>query len=362
MTALAASARREAGRRRPARPRMAWITWRQHRAALAGVAVLLGGCALALGITGLRIQAARASLAHSGCALSGALLTSRCGSLQAAAFSAGYPLTSNVPLLAVGLLAIPVLIGMFAAAPLVAREYESGTFKFAWTQAAGRTRWAVAKLTLLAVVLTAAASAFGALVSWWLAQADPVTAGSRWQPSQFGLTAVTFAAWTLVAVAAGALAGALIRRTVPAMAVTAAVMAVLAGLAYKKLDGSLLGIGPVVRRAALLGQGIYQPGSGPVTFVSGMAVVTSSPAGSWPLRSWVTGPRAQVRASLPDSFLNLRPPAQNAWLASHHVTLWTAYQPAGRFWVFQGIEGAIGLLLALLLGAATVWLVRRRAA
>jgi ABC-type sugar transport system ATPase subunit len=41
---------------------------------------------------------------------------------------------------------------------------------------------------------------------------------------------------------------------------------------------------------------------------------------------------------------------------------WTAYQPAGRFWVFQGIEGAIGLLLALLLGAATVWLVRRRAA
>jgi ABC-type multidrug transport system ATPase subunit len=36
--------------------------------------------------------------------------------------------------------------------------------------------------------------------------------------------------------------------------------------------------------------------------------------------------------------------------------------PAGRYWLFQAIEEVTGLLLALLLGAATVMLVRRRVA
>jgi len=48
--------------------------------------------------------------------------------------------------------------------------------------------------------------------------------------------------------------------------------------------------------------------------------------------------------------------------ASHHLSLFTAYQPAGRFWAFQAAEGVTGLIAALLLGAAAVWLVRRRAA
>jgi hypothetical protein len=51
-------------------------------------------------------------------------------------------------------------------------------------------------------------------------------------------------------------------------------------------------------------------------------------------------------------------------LSQHGYTQWTSYQPASRFWPFQWIEG--GWLLALLalsvlLIAATVWLVRRRA-
>ena len=40
---------------------------------------------------------------------------------------------------------------------------------------------------------------------------------------------------------------------------------------------------------------------------------------------------------------------------------WTTYQPASRYWHFQFIKAGWLLVLSLLLLAATVWLVRRRA-
>ena len=49
-------------------------------------------------------------------------------------------------------------------------------------------------------------------------------------------------------------------------------------------------------------------------------------------------------------------------LAQHGYTQWTSYQPASRFWPFQWIEGGWLLALSVLLIAATVWLVQRRAA
>jgi hypothetical protein len=50
------------------------------------------------------------------------------------------------------------------------------------------------------------------------------------------------------------------------------------------------------------------------------------------------------------------------YLTKHGYTQWTSYQPASRFWPFQWIEGGWLLALSALLLAATVWLVRRRAA
>ena len=49
-------------------------------------------------------------------------------------------------------------------------------------------------------------------------------------------------------------------------------------------------------------------------------------------------------------------------LIQHGYTQWTSYQPGSRFWPFQWIEGGWLLALSVLLNAATVWLVRRRAA
>jgi hypothetical protein len=49
-------------------------------------------------------------------------------------------------------------------------------------------------------------------------------------------------------------------------------------------------------------------------------------------------------------------------LSEHGYTQWTSYQPGSRYWPFQLIEGGWLLALSVLLIAATVWLVRRRAA
>ena len=49
-------------------------------------------------------------------------------------------------------------------------------------------------------------------------------------------------------------------------------------------------------------------------------------------------------------------------LARHGYTQWSSYQPGSRFWPFQWIEGGWLLALSVLLIAATIWLVRRRAA
>src|SRR5207248_650870 len=91
----------------------------------------------------------------------------------------------------------------------------------------------------------------------------------------------------------------------------------------------------------------------------------------WVLSLWWTGPGGRV---LTDSEISsalgrmktaVGPRGTDAdaahWLTSHHYATWITFQPAGRFWHFQLIEGGWLLALALLLGAVTVWLVRRRA-
>jgi hypothetical protein len=55
-------------------------------------------------------------------------------------------------------------------------------------------------------------------------------------------------------------------------------------------------------------------------------------------------------------------PNVTQYLIQHGYTQWTSYQPGSRFWPFQWIESGWLLALSVLLIAATVWLVRRRAA
>ena len=106
---------------------MAWVTWRQHRIALSGVAVLLGALAVYLWLVGLQLHHAYA--AAIACHPAGSIA---CGDLINT-FNGMNGFLSNGLILQV----VPALIGAFVGAPVLARELETGTFRYAWTQGFG---------------------------------------------------------------------------------------------------------------------------------------------------------------------------------------------------------------------------------
>ena len=113
---------------------------------------------------------------------------------------------------------------MFWAAPLVSREYEAGTHRLAWTQTVSPLRWITVKIVLIFGALAGLALILGLLAAWTL---DPLTAafGGRYNSTWYDTQGLVPVACMLFALAVGVAASALIRRTIPAMAVTLIVYA-----------------------------------------------------------------------------------------------------------------------------------------
>ena len=355
MTALTAPASQEAdaGLRPLPWRRMAGVIWRQHRFAMAGVLALLGAVAVLLWIAGSTLHQSYATAVACRPAGSPACMAATL------AFNGSYGFLSN----GVILQPLPVLIGAFIGAPLLAREMETGTFRYAWTQGFGRGRWALAKLVSLAVAVTVLAWLFSLLLGWYYQpyfatgnQSLGLTEMTPFFPGLFDLHGVAFAAWTLAAFAIGALAGMLIRRVVPAISVT---LAVYAGLAFAA--------GSFLREQ----------------YLTPLATAAQNlPGSAWVFGQWWTKAGATLSQSAVDQAFNsawqqVNPAAPGQagnsvkyadylsvlrYLTRHGYAQWTRYQPGSRFWPFQWIEVSWLFALSVLLVAATVWLVRRRAA
>jgi ABC-type transport system involved in multi-copper enzyme maturation permease subunit len=323
--------------------RMLWVTWRQHRPTLISVPALFAALAVFLLIAGLKIH-------HDYAVLTAChpFSSDRCQALNSNFNNTDWTLANTFNIL---LHLAPALIGAFAGAPVLARELETGTYRYAWTQGFGRERWTIAKLALIAVTVTAAAGAFSQLWAWFfqpfLKQEDMTVLTA----TVFDTRGVVFAAWTLAAFTIGALAGMLIRRIIPAMAVTLG--------AYLGLD---------------LLTWLFLRAHYPVALVTSNPSIDSGPFNvndPWVLSTWYAGPGGKpANQSVVNRVLALFPnngaprvsgtPAQA--LAQHGITQWLRYIPVSRFWPMQFIEAGWLLALSVLLIAATVWLVRRRAA
>ena len=264
----------------------------------------------------------------------------------------------------------PALIGLFFGAPLIAREFETGTFRLAWTQSVTRRRWLTVKLGLVGV----AAIVFSGLLAWMVnGWASPIDAANknRFDPGPFAWHGVAPIGYAAFAFALGATAGVLLRRTVPAMAATLAGFAA-ARLAVEHWARPNLAA-PLHESLSLASTGHF--GTLAVSAATGSFSLSPPEVripNDWVLSTAIVDKSDHVLTS--DELLHACPgygqrpnPAtiqsvHDACIAKLSGTFHTvvAYQPGGRFWSFQWAETGIFLAAALVLCGLTYWWLRRR--
>jgi hypothetical protein len=331
---------------------VSWLVWRQHRNQAYIAAAALAAFAVLLLITG-RQMASQYQSALTTCAASHS-----CGNL-ANTLTLGGPVLS---LLVTLTLVVPCLFGVFWGAPLVARELETGTNQYAWTQGITRTRWLTAKIGWILLAAAAWGGAISALVTWW---SSPVNAlkQQNFQPGQFDIQGIVPVGYALFAVALGITAGTLLRRTLPAMAITLAVFTVLRLVIGQDLRSHYL---TAVTKTysflqhAFLPRGSYWLVSSGVVTPTGQ-MLTSSSTGVGP-NVTVNGVQLPT-GSLPSACRTLmfqNPLQFGSCMATRGYHVLITYQPASRYWAFQGIETGIFVLLAAALVMVTALAVRRR--
>jgi phosphotransferase system glucose/maltose/N-acetylglucosamine-specific IIC component len=241
---------------------------------------------------------------------------------------------------------IPGIVGVLFAAPFVL-ELESGTFKLAWTQSITRRRWLAGKLGLTVVAALLAALVLTVLATWW--KAPLVHVQGRMDPSGFDFEGVVPFAYVLFALGVTLALGAVSRRTVPA---------VIVGF-----------VGYVVGRVFLVEGWLRERYEAPLTRTWKMDAFGPNLRKDWVLSQQPSDkfghPLSQVFDVIQGCSKAIKANARlvdpsclaRAGAGYTHAV----YQPASRFWLFQGIETAIfgGVGLALILFAA--WWVHERA-
>ncbi len=203
---------------------MLWVSWRQHRGLLISVMAVFAAAMAAMLIEGLRIHHDYAVLRACRPAVSPA-----CQRLASYFGSTDWHEANGIH---VAVQAFPVLLAMFAGQPVLARELEKNTFRYAWTQGIGRVRWTAAKLAILGSAVTIAALAISQLFAWFFTPFLTTQSITALAPSVFDTRGIVYAGWTLTGFCLGAFLGMLTRRILPAMAVTLASYAALTAVTW----------------------------------------------------------------------------------------------------------------------------------
>jgi hypothetical protein len=345
---------------------MIWLTWRQLRGSVVGTAAVLAVLVAALALTGPAL-AAEYSAGIAGCRPT----PETCDRFFDRFFD-----RHELPFVGVSLLVLvlPALVGLFWGAPLIARELEAGTHLLVWNQSITRTRWLAVKLALTGLAAMGAAYLCGVVVTWWsfpldmsapddLALMAPLVFGAR------GIAPVGYAAFAFVL---GVTTGMLVRRALPAMAVTLAVF-VAVQIAVPLLVRPHL-MAPVTSTFELSTQNVAGFGADDATSSVGLRLQSAVPGdpGAWVLSSTVLDPSGRVVAAtgedapVPVSMTSGPCAPQNGFAScivevnSLGYRQLATYHPLDRFWPFQWIETGIYAALALAMTAFSFRWVRRR--
>jgi ABC-type transport system involved in multi-copper enzyme maturation permease subunit len=297
---------------------MNWLLWRQHRTQALVTGVALALFALVVVVTGVHMahlydDTVRNCPSNGACDLLGNL------------FKGDGAIIDTVHLT----IALPILLGLFVGATLVARETEHATNVLVWTQTVTRRRWLFTKVGMALVATLLTSAAVSALVTWWSGTPNALD-GNRFQGAQFDTQNVAPIAFALFAVALGIAAGCLIRRTLPALAATVGIFTVLRIVVSVYLR-------PHYTKA--------------VTKTFGVGLDGQLPSGSWTLSSHLVDPTGNVVNGL----LHMPAACSSAVDRSgvqgcldrvgFHTVV--SYHPASHYWPFQWIEAGIYIVLAI---------------
>ena len=319
---------------------MTWLVWRQHRGESMAAALLLAILALIVLPSGLHLHQLEATLSSSHC--QGANPKQTCAGALDAFNATSRAFTGLVPWLNL----LPGLVGAFIGAPLVAREIEEGTWRLAWSQSVTRRRWFNSQMMAKSALVLLATVIFTVVVTWWLTPLNHIDGRFASSAHGFDFYGAVPAAWALLAFAIGILAGTLARRVVPAMAITfSAYLAIRLPVEF-----------------------LLRPRYLPPVKLWGVEPSNTSPLGpnNWVFSQDLVAPNSHriLSATQQDLVQHIAqaasPNPKNSgqdvqyleslghYLQTHGYTYVFTYQPAGRFWIFQGIETGICLILGLL--------------
>jgi hypothetical protein len=305
---------------------MNWLLWRQHRAQTLVSATGLALFAIVVWITGVTMANDYTSAVHS-CSANGTC------DLIGGLFQGDGAIVDLVHLS----IALPVLLGVFLGATLVARETEHATNVLIWTQTVTRRRWLLTNVAVVVAATVLVATVVSALVTWW-SHTPNALYGNRFDGTQFDTQNLVPIAYALFAVALGIAAGCFLRRTLPALAATV---------------GLYVGLRVAV---AVYLRPRYLPSSTRSFALAGDAKL---PPGSWTLSSHLVDPTGRA---LPNGRLDIPAGCHAAGsrgamtdclnrLGYRQVV---TYQPPSHYWHFQWIEAALFTAVAAALFVAAV--------
>jgi hypothetical protein len=330
---------------------MIWLTWRQFRVWVWTVFGALGVLAIALGVTGPGLNREYAGL------------VTRCTGGTRTCVPDAYdhfffPRMGVYLALVLLVNVVPYVAGVFWGAPLVSREFETGTQDVVWQQSVTRRRWLAVKVGLIGLVAMAAAALAVVAVSWWSRPLDAtaISGISRISPAIFDARGYAVLGHTAFAFALGVTVGLLIRRTLPAMAVTFALL-VAVQIAVPTI------LRPHYAAPARIDAAITADNMAGVTTTAD-GTVRGLLVDAGPPRAWILSNRTVNAAGHPVNVLpawvaDCATPEAPAGEVTQHRCLGrlaaagyrqaVSYHPANRFWRFQAYETVLFAILSLLL-------------
>lgn len=265
---------------------------------------------------------------------------------------------------------LPLLLGMFWGAPLLAKEYTEGTNNLAWTQSVSRRKWLTAKLVWILAATVVLTGAFAALDTWWFKTWNVLDINRFGDGMAFGAQGIVPVAYGLFAVAAGIMLGAWFRKTMVAAGIVLGIF-----------------IAVVVVAVPNFARPHYAT---PITVTAPMgpgALDTKIPSDAWVTQRNIVDKNGKALNSfnLADMPTNCQQIIQQNQVTNDHGDVrvkvvpspdgkdpldtclnnagyhqFAQYQPAYRYWDFQRIETGIYLGLTAVAVGATYWLVLKR--